>query len=327
MHEKEKEALYQEIGRLQAQVSWMKKKRAVSLRRDERVELIEREERDLPLIVQAGLLAVSRASLYYTPVPPSLKEVALKHRIDEIYTGCPFYGSRKIAAVLAREGQPVNRKAVQRHMREMGIAGVCPGPNLSRRDHAHAVYPYLLRNLVAERPDQVWGIDITYVRLRAGWVYLVAVLDWYSRYVVSWEIDQTLELPFVLTCVERAMREATPEIFNSDQGSHFTSEQYLKPLRTKGVQISMDGKGRALDNIFTERLWRSVKYEEVYLKNYETPREARVGLNGYLNFYNTERPHQALGYRTPKEVYAESNRQTHTKLNSKTMLVKERSIT
>lgn len=295
--------------------------------RAERAGLIERERGELPLGVQAELLNVSRASLYYQPLPPRPEEVALKHRIDEIYTGCPFYGSRKIAAVLAREGQPVNRKAVQRHMREMGIAGICPGPNLSRRNNAHAVYPYLLRNLVVERPDHVWGIDITYVRLTGGWVYLVAVLDWYSRYVVSWEIDQTLELPFVLTCVERAMKEATPEIFNSDQGSHFTSEQYLEPLRTKGVQISMDGKGRALDNIFTERLWRSVKYEEVYLKSYETPREARVGLNGYLNFYNTERPHQALGYRTPKEVYGESNPSNKELLTTETLLLNERSIT
>jgi putative transposase len=273
------------------------------LRRDERAALIEREERKMPLSVQAELLGISRASLYYRPVTPSAVEVALKHRIDEFYTAWPFYGSRKITALLQREGQPVNRKAVQRHMREMGIAGITPGPNLSRRKREEGVYPYLLRGLVVERPNQVWGIDITYVRLRAGWVYLVAVLDWYSRYVVSWEINQTLELSFVLSCVQRALGRATPEIVNSDQGSHFTSEQYLEPLRTKGVRISMDGRGRALDNIFTERLWRSVKYEEVYLKSYETPREARVGLNGYLGFYNIERPHQALGYRTPAEVY------------------------
>jgi len=209
----------------------------------------------------------------------------------------------------------------------MGIAGICPGPNLSRRNSEQAIYPYLLRNLTVERPDHVWGIDITYVRLMGGWVYLVAVLDWYSRFVVSWEIDQTLEIGFVLECVERAMETTTPEILNSDQGSHFTSEQYLEPLRAKGVRISMDGKGRALDNIFTERLWRSVKYEEVYLKDYETPREARIGLNRYLNFYNTERPHQALGYRTPQEVYAESNRSTDEQPTIETLLKKERSIT
>jgi putative transposase len=297
------------------------------LSRNERVGLIEREERELALSIQTDLLGVSRASLYYRPIPVRSEEVDLKRRIDEIYTACPFYGSRKVTALLQREGQPVNRKAVQRHMREMGIAGICPGPNLSRRNTEQAVYPYLLRNLVVERPDHVWGIDITYVRLTEGWVYLVAVLDWYSRYVVSWEIDQALELPFVLTCVERAMKAATPEIFNSDQGSHFTSEQYLEPLRTKGVRISMDGKGRALDNIFTERLWRSVKYEEVYLKSYETPREARVGLNRYLSFYNTERPHQALGYRTPQEVYAENHRSNLEQLTTEPLLRKERSIT
>jgi putative transposase len=286
------------------------------LRRDERVGLIEREESELSLNVQAELLGVSRSSLYYRRVGPSAEEVALKHRIDEIYTAWPFYGSRKIAALLQREGQSVNRKAVQRHMQEMGIAGIAPGPNLSRRKSEQGVYPYLLRNLVVERPDQVWGIDITYVRLVQGWVYLVAVLDWYSRYVVSWEIDPTLEMSFVLKCVEQALDRSTPEIVNSDQGSHFTSEQYLTPLRAKGVRISMDGKGRALDNIFTERLWRSVKYEEVYLKSYETPREARVGLNGYLGFYNTERPHQALGYRTPYEVYVNANPSSDPSLRS-----------
>jgi putative transposase len=292
------------------------------LRRDERSALIEREGRELSLSAQAELLGVSRASLYYRPASPSAEEVALKHRIDEIYTARPFYGSRKIAALLHREGQSVNRKAVQRHMRGMGIAGVTPGPNLSRRDREEGVYPYLLRNLVVERPDQVWGIDITYVRLRAGWVYLVAVLDWYSRYVVSWEIDQTLEIAFVLHCVERALGRATPEIVNSDQGSHFTSEQYLEPLRERGIRISMDGRGRALDNIFTERLWRSVKYEEVYLKSYETPREARAGLNGYLSFYNTERPHQSLGYRTPNEVYAGVDHSPDRSLTTEPLLKK-----
>jgi len=178
------------------------------------------------------------------------------------------------------------------------------------------VYPYLLRNLAVERPDHVWGIDITYVRLAAGWMYLVAVLDWYSRYVVSWELDQTLELGFVLACVERALERATPEIVNSDQGSHFTSEQYLAPLVERGIRISMDGKGRALDNIFTERLWRSVKYEEIYPKGYETPREARGGLREYLRFYNTERPHQSLGYRTPEEVYLAANRPSAHRLSA-----------
>jgi len=230
--------------------------------------------------------------------------VALKHRIDAIYTQYPFYGSRRIAAQLRREGKEVNRKAVQRHMREMGIAGIRPGPNLSRRAHGERVYPYLLRDLRCTHPNQVWGIDVTYIPLQAGWMYLVAVLDWFSRFVVSWELDDTLQLPFVLRAAERALAQATPEIWNSDQGSHFTSPQYRELLLGAGVRISMDGKGRALDNIFVERLWRSVKYEEVYPNAYATPREARVGLARYLTFYNDERPHQALAYRTPAEVYA-----------------------
>ncbi len=208
-----------------------------------------------------------------------------------------------MAAVLRREGVAINRKAVQRQMREMGIAGVAPGPHTSRRVAGHPVYPYLLGSVTSAYPNHVWGIDITYVRLQASWMYLVAVLDWYSRYVVSWALDQTLELPFVLQAVQGALAQATPLIWNSDQGSHFTSPQYLALLRAADIRISMDGKGRALDNIFTERLWRTVKYEEVYLHSYDSPREARQGLRRYLAFYNHERPHQALGYRTPAEVY------------------------
>jgi putative transposase len=265
--------------------------------------LLERAAaRPLALTTQADLLSLNRTSLYYQPVPPSAAEVALKHRIDEIYTRYPFYGSRKLVVVLRPEFN-VNRKAVQRHMREMGIAGIVPRPNLSKRRTAHPIYPYLLRNLSITRPNQVWGIDITYIRLRGGWLYLVAVLDWFSRYVLSWELDQTLELPFVLNAVQRALAQATPEIWNSDQGSHFTSPQYTDVLQAAHVQISMDGRGRALDNIFVERLWRSVKYEEVYIHDYATPREARQGLARYFQFYDHERPHQALDYRTPAEVY------------------------
>jgi putative transposase len=265
--------------------------------------LIERQNAALPLTVQADLLSVSRASLYYQPAAPSAEEVALKHRIDEIYTAHPFYGSRRIAAQMQREGLPICRNTVASYMQEMGIAAVSPGPNLSRRESQHRVYPYLLRGLTIAQPNEVWGVDITYVRLRRGWMYLVAVLDWYSRYVVSWELDQTLEMPFVLAAVDRALEGATPKIWNSDQGSHFTSPHYTERLLAKGVRISMDGKGRALDNIFTERLWRSVKYEEVYLHEYDSPREARHGLTRYLSFYNEERLHQALGYKPPAEVY------------------------
>jgi len=186
----------------------------------------------------------------------------------------------------------------------MGIVGISPGPYLSRRDSEHHVFPYLLRDITSAYPNHVWGIDVTYIRMRAGWLYLVAVLDWFSRYVISWELDQTLALSFVLAAVERALVQATPTIWNSDQGSHFTSPQYLQLLTAAGVQISMDGKGRALDNIFVERLWRTVKYEEVYLRDYASPREARQRLSAYFLFYNEARPHQALGYRTPAETYS-----------------------
>jgi putative transposase len=241
--------------------------------------------------------------LYYTPVAPAPEELALKHRIDAIYTDRPYSGVRRITAQLRREGLLVNHKAVARHMREMGLAGICPGPNLSKRAQQAGVYPYLLRDVTAERPNQIWGIDITYIRLRGGWMYLVAVLDWFSRYVVSWELDQTLAQPFVMAAVERALKQATPVIWTSDQGSHFTSPQYTSVLLAAGVQSSMDGRGRALDNIFTERLCRTVKWEQVYLQDYATPREARIGLTRYLEFYNHERLHQALDYRTPAEVY------------------------
>lgn len=256
----------------------------------------------MTLTAQCKLLGLARSGLYYQPRPPSAEEVAIKHRIDAIYTAYPFYGSRKIAKALY-PAFIVNRKAVQRHMREMGLVAIAPGPHLSQPHPEHQIYPYLLRNLKVAAANQVWGIDITYIRLQSDWMYLVAILDWFSRYVVSWELDQTLELPFVLAAIERALTCATPQIMNSDQGSQFTSPQYLERLLQSKIAISMDGRGRALDNIFTERLWRSVKYEEVYLQEYGSPKEARHGLTQYFDFYNHERLHQALDYRTPAEVY------------------------
>ncbi len=193
-------------------------------------------------------------------------------------------------------------------MREMGLEAIAPGPNLSKRNHAHKIYPYLLRNLEAGYPDHVWGIDITYLPLRKSWAYLVAVLDWHSRYVVSWEVSATLEQPFVTLAVERALSQAQPLIFNSDQGSHFTSPQYIQLVEAAGSKVSMDGKGRALDNIFTERLWRSAKYENVYLADYANVDEARRGLGDYFEFYNNRRPHQSLDYQTPGRVYLGSKR-------------------
>jgi len=284
------------------------------------VKLVEWEAVDMSVTAQAELLGLNRTHLYYRPVAArSAATVALRHRIDELYTAHPYYGVRRITAQLQREGRQVNHKAVARHMRAMGLAAITPGLNLSRRNPQHPVYPYLLRDVTAAYPNHVWGIDITYIRLVAGWMYLVAVLDWFSRYVVAWELDLTLGMPFVLDTVRTALSQATPAIWNSDQGSRltegepFTSPQYTALLLEAGVQISMDGRGRALDNVFTERLWRTVKYEEVYLHDYATPRDARAGLSRYFAFYNHERTHQALDYLTPpKSMLKKSERRVST---------------
>jgi len=264
--------------------------------------MIERTENMLPLKTQAGLLSLSRSSLYYRPKAPSAQEVQAKRRIDEIYTAHPFLGSRKITVLLRKE-MCISRPTVQRHMREMGITAIYPAPRLSQRHPGHKIYPYLLRNLVIERPNQVWGLDITFIRLRGGWLYLVAVLDWFSRFVVSWELSQSLEIDFVLSAIDRALLQAAPEICNTDQGSQFSSPRFTERLQAAGTQVSMDSRGRAVDNIFTERLWRSVKYEEVYLHDYGSPREAQQNLGRYFNFYNFDRPHQTLDYRTPADLY------------------------
>jgi len=267
------------------------------------VGLVEHDGSELSVMMQCELLSLNRSGLYYAPRGADERELSIKRRIDEVYTACPFYGIRKITAQLRADGLLVNHKAVARHMQDMGLRAIYPGPNLSKRAQQHAVYPYLLKGLKIERPNQVWGVDITYIRLRSGWMYLFAVLDWYSRFVVGWALDLTLEIGFVLTAMQAALSSATPTICNSDQGSHFTSPLYTDLLTAANVQISMDGTGRALDNIFTERLWRTVKYEEVYLKDYASPREARSAIGEYLAFYNTQRLHQALDYQTPETVY------------------------
>ena len=286
--------------------------------RAERLALLDWEDETMPITKQAELLNLNRSGLYYCPLAPSTEEIALKHRIDELYTRCPFYGSRRITASLRREGWHLGRKTVQRHMREMGIQGIHPGPNLSKRRSDHQVYPYLLRGLAITLPNQVWGIDITYIRLARGWLYLVAIMDWFSRYVVSWELDDSLELGFVLEAVARAFVQARPDILNSDQGSQFTSPSYLQLLHRAGVRVSMDGKGRASDNIFTERLWRTLKYEEVYLHDYQTPKQARGGISCYLEFYNQERLHQSLEYQTPAEVHFGSTQPVSQNVQTKT---------
>lgn len=268
--------------------------------------MIEKEHPTLSVVKQAKLLDINRSSIYYKPVGVSSEELTFKRRIDEIYTKHPYYGSRRITASLKREGFNINRKAVQRHMREMGISGVCPGPNLSRRNHKHSIYPYLLRDVPITHPNHVWGIDITYIRLASGWMYLVAIIDWYSRFIVSWELSSTLDIDFVLRAQKQALARATAEIANSDQGSQFTSPRYVEVFKRAGTKISMNGKGRALDNIYTERFFRSLKWEEVYLKEYQNPRHARTEIAKYINFYNHERPHQELQYHTPAEVYTGS---------------------
>jgi len=249
---------------------------------------------------------VSRSWLYAPPPAAVIDEedLLLCRLIDEQYTQRPFYGSRRMVVYLRQAGYGVNRKHVQRLMRQMGLAGMAPGPNTSRPHPEHTVYPYLLRGLVIEWPNQVWSTDITYIRLARGFAYLVAILDWYSRKVLAWELSNTLEALFCVDCLEAALRHYDrPSIFNTDQGSQFTSEAFTKVLKDAGIAISMDGRGRALDNIFVERLWRNVKHEDVYLKGYATMGELRAGLGEYFAFYNAERPHQALAYRTPREVY------------------------
>jgi putative transposase len=269
----------------------------------ERIELLEWDGREHSILVQADLLSLNRSSLYYKPVPPSREEVRLKHRIDELYTQHPFLGYRKIAAILNREGDRIHRNTVRRYMREMGLMAVFPGPNLSKRDLQHRIYPYLLRRLAITQPDQVWSVDITYIRMKHGWMYLYAVMDWYSRYIVDWQLEQSLEIGFVLETMQRALAGRKPAIINSDQGSHFTSPQYIDLLKGHEVRISMDGKGRAKDNIVIERFWRSLKYNEVYLNDYNSPRETRQGIERYIHLHNHYLPHQSLQNHTPAAVY------------------------
>jgi putative transposase len=312
-HEKQTEELYAQIGRLTTQVAWLKKNLASTHSRETRKSIVERVGSSLSLSEQAALLTLSRSTLYYTSRPPSAREVAIKHRLDALYSEMPFYGARRLSRLVRAEGVEISRKTVRAYMQQMGLEAIYPKPNLSAPNLENRIYPHLLRGIRSAYPNHLWGIDITYIRLQKGWMYLMAVLDWYSRYMVSWELDQTLEIGFVLACVDRALAGAAPAIFNSDPGSHFTSPQYIERLLKKQVAVSMDGRGRALDNIFTERLWRTVKYEEVYLKDYATPKEARRELSRYVSFYNEKRLHQSLDYRTPAEVYFDTAQTTPEK--------------
>jgi len=266
--------------------------------------MIDPEQPELSVRRQCELLRVSRSGLYYEPEPTSPDQLALMRRIDELHLKYPFYGSRKLSDVLRKEGRDANRKRIQRLMRLMGLEAMVPKPNTSEPHPEHVKYPYLLRGLAVSRVNQVWATDITYIPMKAGFVYLVAIMDWYSRRVLSWRLSNTLDTSFCVDALEEALeRFGQPEIFNTDQGSQFTSEDFTTPLRDRGIAISMDGKGRCLDNVFVERLWRSVKYEEVYLHAYADVAEARAGIGRYLAFYNDERAHQALGYQTPAAFY------------------------
>jgi len=274
------------------------------MNRAERLALVDHDDPVLPVAAQCRLLKVARSTLYYQPIPADADELAVMRRIDELHLEYPFYGSRRMAVVLRDDGRVVNRKRTQRLMRLMGLEAIYQKPNTSRPHPDHKVYPYLLRGLIIDRPNQVWCADITYIPMAKGFVYLVAVMDWFSRRVLAWRLSITMETDFCVDALREAMdRHGRPEIFNTDQGVQFTSAAFLDELSSQSVRISMDGKGRFLDNIFIERLWRSLKYEEVYIKAYGSVAEARQGIGGWLGFYNDKRPHQALDYRTPRAVH------------------------
>ena len=265
---------------------------------------------ELSVRKQCELLGLHRSGVYREPATENEATLYLMRWLDEHFTRYPYDGSRKLVAYLARDGQNVNRKRVQRLMRLMGLETLYCKPNLSQAHAAHVKYPYLLRGVNIARPDHVWSTDITYIRMHRGFMYLTAVIDWHSRYVLSWRLSNTLDSGFCVEALDDALRESTPTIFNTDQGVQFTSIAFTQVLKDKAIQISMDGKGRALDNVFVERLWRTVKYEEVYLKEYESVSELEDGLEAYFNFYNNERLHQSLDYQTPKEVYFNKNRES-----------------
>ena len=272
----------------------------------ERRARVEPDDPEVSIRRQCGLLGLNRSTRYYVPAKVSAEETALMKAIDRIFTKWPFYGSRRIAFELRKLGHKVNRKRVQRPMRIMGLQALVPGPHTSRPHPEHKVYPYLLRRLDIDRPNQVWAADITYIPLESGWGYLMAIIDWHSRAVLAWRLSNTMTVDFCVDTLKDALgRYGKPEIFNSDQGAQFTSPEFTGVLQGAGVAISMDGKGRATDNIFVERLWRSLKYEDVYIRDYATLAQAQEGIANWIRFYNETRPHQALNNRTPMDVYRE----------------------
>lgn len=265
---------------------------------------------DMSITRQAELLGIARSTLYVQPTPLRAETLALQRAIDEIYTAHPYYGQRRMVVDLGKKYDLcVGRDAVRTAMRICGLVAQSPGPHTSTPHPEHPVYSYLLRGVTAAYPNHIWGTDITYIRLAQGFCYLTVILDWYSRRVLAWRLSNSLETSFCTDALAEALTDALPEIHNSDQGVQFTSEEYLSLLTAhEGIRISMDGRGRCMDNIFTERLWRTVKYEDVYLKGYTTVDEARDGLTEYFTFYNTDRSHQSLGYRTPDELYYQNTK-------------------
>ena len=265
--------------------------------------MVNPDDKQYSIRKQTRLLDIPRSSYYYEPCLESEENLMLMDLIDREYTRHPFYGSRRITEWLKMQKWLVNRKRVQRLMKLMGLEGICPKRNLSKGEKSHKIYPYLLRDMEITHSNQVWSTDITYIGIRGGFMYLTSVIDWYSRYVLSWKLSNSLEQSFCIEALEEAFEKGKPEIFNTDQGTQFTSERFTGYLERASIKISMDGRGRALDNIFIERFWRTLKYEEVYLKEYETVRDLYSSLKEYFEFYNNERLHQSLGYLTPREVY------------------------
>jgi putative transposase len=265
--------------------------------------LVEPGHPQLSVRRQCELLGLSRSGLYYEPAAETAENLRLMRLLDEEYTAHPFLGSRRLTAWLVGQGEAVNRKRVQRLLRLMGLEAIYPKPRLSAARAGHRIYPYLLRDVRIERPDQVWSADITYVPLACGFMYLAAVIDWFSRYVLAWRLSNTLDGSFCLEMLEEALGRGRPEVFNTDQGVQFTAQAWTGRLESAGVAVSMDGKGRCLDNVFVERLWRTVKYEDIYLRGYEAVPQLQQGLGRYFPYYNEERLHQALGYRPPAAVY------------------------
>jgi len=278
--------------------------------------MVEHQHPSVSVRRQCELLDINRSSLYYTEAESDAQELEVMKAIDEQYLKTPFYGTRRMKECLSRKGYIVNRKRIRRLMQVMGIETIYRKPRTSKPAPGHRIYPYLLKGLKIDRPNQVWATDITYIPMSKGFVYLIAVIDWHSRYVVSWRLSNSMDTQFCTDALEDALADAKPGIFNTDQGAQFTSEDFTDILKSHDIAISMDGKGRYLDNIFIERLWRSLKYEEVYLKAYENIREARSSIAEWIRFYNFDRPHQALGYQTPWEVYQQKQKICQLDLDS-----------